>query len=75
MQEMREMWSQNELEENRSDIRADNEKERGEEVERRREKKERLKERLEGLGVYKGDKELGWFVDKFEKIMRDHEVN
>ncbi len=37
-------------------------------------KRERLKERLEGLGMYKETSDLVWYIEKFERIMRDCEV-
>ncbi len=84
--ELREMFRQmNEVERGRGDRHKEAEverrkadedarKERREEEERKREKKERLKEKLTGLGVVKESVDLGMYLDRFERIMRECEV-
>ncbi len=86
LNKMREMFKQmNEVEQDRADRckaeeierrRAESEamKDRREEDDKKRDKRERLKERLEGLGMYKETSDLGWYIEKFERIMRDCEV-
>ncbi len=45
------------------------------EDDRVRERRELLQEKLKGLGVYKEGNELGAFLAKFERIMRESEVD
>ncbi len=49
-------------------------KTRREEEDKAREKKELLQEKLKGLGVYKDGSELGAYLEKFERIMREGEI-
>ncbi len=86
LNEMREMFKQmNEVEQDRADrckaeeierrrAEAEAMKDRREEDDKKRDKREWLKERLEGLGIYKETSDLGWYIEKFERIMRYCEV-
>ncbi len=52
----------------------DRRKTRREEEDKAREKKELLQEKLKGLGVYKDGNDLGAYLEKFERIMREGEL-
>ncbi len=48
---------------------------RREEEDKIHEKRELLQEKLKGLGIYKDGNELGAYLDKFERIMRESKID
>ena len=84
--EMREMFQQvGEREESRSNrLRAEDADRRGDEERRqadrraeeelKREKKEELRDKLSGLGTFRDSGDLVWYLEKFERVMRECKV-